>query len=115
MEHGPAPRLIQVSTAIGSQPEARALAEEVIGKRLAACAQIIGPITSVYWWKGAMETAEEWLCLFKTLEDQYARLEAAIRATHPYETPEIIATPVIAVDQGYLAWCVAELALAADE
>ena len=95
---------IQVMTAIGSRDDAQKIAEATVGKRLAACAQVIGPITSTYWWQGAMEAAEEWLCLVKTRKDLYKELEQAIREAHPYDEPEILAIPVVAGSQGYLAW-----------
>jgi periplasmic divalent cation tolerance protein len=99
---------IQVLTAIGSKDDAQKIATSAVGKRLAACAQVIGPITSTYWWQGAMETAEEWLCLLKTREDLYADLEQDIRANHPYDMPEIVAMPVIAGNANYLAWILSE-------
>src|SRR5215472_10899910 len=98
------PEFIQVMTAIGSRDEAQKIAEATVGGRLAACAQVIGPITSTYWWQGAMEIAEEWLCLVKTRKDLYKELEQAIREAHPYDEPEILAIPVVAGSQGYLAW-----------
>lgn len=60
---------IQVLTTTGSKDDAQKIASSAVGKRLAACVQILGPITSTYWWQGAMETAEEWLCLLKTRKD----------------------------------------------
>jgi periplasmic divalent cation tolerance protein len=95
---------IQVMTAIGSRDDAQKIAESIVGKRLAACAQVIGPITSTYWWQGAMETTEEWLCLLKTRKDLYKELEQAIREVHTYDEPEILAIPVVDGSQSYLAW-----------
>jgi periplasmic divalent cation tolerance protein len=102
------PEFIQVMTAIDSKDGAQKIAEVVVGKRLAACAQVLGPITSTYWWQGAMETAEEWLCLMKTRKDLYQELERAIRENHPYDEPEILAMPVMAGSKGYLDWVVSE-------
>jgi periplasmic divalent cation tolerance protein len=99
---------IQVLTAIGSKDDAQKIAASAVGKRLAACAQVIGPITSTYWWQGAIETAEEWLCLLKTREDLYTDLEQDIRANHPYDVPEIVAMPVVAGNASYLAWILGE-------
>jgi periplasmic divalent cation tolerance protein len=95
---------IQVMTAIGSRDDALKIAESTVGKRLAACAQVIGPITSTYWWQGAMETTEEWLCLVKTRKELYKELEQAIREAHTYDEPEILAIPVVDGSQSYLAW-----------
>jgi uncharacterized protein involved in tolerance to divalent cations len=84
---------------------ARALVEE----RLAACVQILGPITSTYRWKGAIETSEEWQCWAKTRRDLYEKIEQAIRRLHSYEVPEIIAVPILAGSESYLKWLDEEL------
>ncbi len=99
---------IQVMTAIGSKEDAQKIANGIIGQRLAACVQVIGPITSTYWWQDAIETAEEWLCLMKTRQDLYERVEQAIRENHPYDEPEILAMPVLAGSETYLEWIVSE-------
>jgi len=99
---------IQIMTAIGSKQDAQKVANAIVGQRLAACVQVIGPITSTYWWQGAMETAEEWLCLIKTRQDLYERVEQAIRENHPYDEPEILALPVLAGSKTYLQWIVSE-------
>jgi periplasmic divalent cation tolerance protein len=95
---------IQVLTAIDSKEGAQTIAEAVLSKRLAACAQVIGPITSTYWWQNKMETAEEWLCLMKTDQQLYSELEQAIREVHPYDVAEIVAMPIVAGSSAYLAW-----------
>jgi len=97
-----------VETKIDSQDGARQIAQTLVERRLAAAAQVSGPIVSTYWWKGRIEHAEEWACTAKTREDLYAALEQAIRALHPYETPAIVATPIIAGSQSYLEWIAAE-------
>jgi len=66
--------------------------------------QISGPITSTYRWKGKLETTEEWLCLIKTRESLYQKLEKIIKSLHSYETPEIIAIPIIKGSKEYLSW-----------
>ncbi|MGD8587753.1 MAG: divalent-cation tolerance protein CutA [Chromatiales bacterium] len=80
------------------------VAENLIDAGLAACVNITQPITSVYHWQGQRETAEEFLLLIKTTQEQYAALEAAILELHPYELPEIIAVPVTQGLPGYLDW-----------
>ena len=102
-------RTIQVLTTAETKSDAQAIARAVVEKRLAACVQIIGPITSTYWWQGEVETAEEWLCLIKTRADLYEQLEAAIREVHPYDVPEILAVPVVAGSKDYLGWLDSEL------
>ena len=72
--------------------------------RLAACVQISGPIESIYRWQGKLETANEWQCVAKTSMAKYAAIEAAILKSHSYETPEIIATPIVEASEAYLNW-----------
>jgi periplasmic divalent cation tolerance protein len=95
---------VQVLTTVGSEEEGRRLAAELVDRRLAACVQVIGPITSRYRWRGGVEEAREWQCLAKTEAALYERVEAAIRESHSYDEPEIIAMPVVAGSAGYLGW-----------
>ncbi|RSS79814.1 divalent-cation tolerance protein CutA [Streptomyces sp. WAC06614] len=98
-----------VLTTVDSADGATALARGAVAERLAACAQISSPVTSVYRWQGAVETAQEWQVLFKTTVDRYPLLEAWLLAEHPYDTPEIIATPVVLGSADYLTWVAAEV------
>jgi periplasmic divalent cation tolerance protein len=98
------PEYVQVFSTIDSAESAAAIAETIVARRLAGCVQIVGPIRSTYWWEGEIEVAEEWLCLMKTSQEAYADLEAALKEIHPYDTPEILALPVIAGNEGYLRW-----------
>jgi periplasmic divalent cation tolerance protein len=101
---------LTVLTTTGSPERAEALARGAVRERVAACAQIAGPVTSVYRWKGEVETAAEWQVLFKTTAARYDALEAHLRAAHDYETPEIIATPVVHGEARYLRWIEEETA-----
>ena len=92
----------------GSRDEASIVADALLAARLAACVQILGPIESRYWWQGAREQASEWLCIVKTRSGLVDDVVAAVRAVHSYETPEILAVPVIGGDPAYLAWLEAE-------
>lgn len=92
---------------------AESLARAVVELRLAACANVMAPCASVYRWQGKVETATEVPVLMKTTRERYAALEAAIKARHPYELPEIIAVPVSAGLLGYLSWVAAETTVAA--
>ena len=83
---------------------ARRIADALIDRRLAACVNLLAECTSVYRWKGAVETATEVPLLIKTRADIYDDVEAAIRALHPYELPEIIAVPVGQGSAAFLAW-----------
>jgi periplasmic divalent cation tolerance protein len=97
-----------VLTNLPDRAAAQRLADELVEKRLAACVNILAPCLSVYWWKGAMQRDEEHPMLIKTTAESYAALEAAIRAGHPYELPEIIAVPVERGLPAYLDWVAAE-------
>ncbi|MEX2174951.1 MAG: divalent-cation tolerance protein CutA [Pirellulaceae bacterium] len=98
------PEAIQVVTTTAEQNDAEALAAAVLEKRLAACVQISGPIDSRYWWNGRLESAREWTLTMKTRRDLYAKLEKLLLASHPYDQPEILATPVVEISPGYLKW-----------
>ena len=95
---------IQVFTTIETKEEAEKIAQYLVEQKLAACVQITGPIASTYRWKGKVETAQEWLCLIKTREDLYDKVEKAIKELHSYETPEIIAVPIVKGSSEYLSW-----------
>ena len=101
---------IQVTTTAPSREEADRIAQTLVERRLAACVQIAGPVESHYRWKGALERSTEWLCLIKTRRANYAAVEAAIRANHSYEVPEIIACPIETGSASYLDWLRAETA-----
>ena len=100
---------IQVVTTTDKEEEAASLARMLVERRLAACVQIVGPVMSVYHWQGRVEETREWQCLIKTRKDLFAAVAAAIKAVHSYETPEIIAIPIVAGDPEYLAWLHQEL------
>lgn len=95
---------LQVTTATAARADAERIAHVLVEGRLAACAQVAGPVSSTYRWQGKVETAEEFLCIIKTRADLFERLESAIREMHPYETPEIVATPITAGSADYLRW-----------
>jgi periplasmic divalent cation tolerance protein len=95
---------IEVHTTIDSQEGAQKIANAIVSRRLAACVQISGPITSTYWWQGKMEQAEEWVCTAKTRSELYNELEQAIREVHTYDVPEILAVNVVAGNTDYLKW-----------
>jgi periplasmic divalent cation tolerance protein len=95
---------LQIVTTTANKADAERIAQGLVERRLAACVQIGGPIKSCYRWQGQIETAEEWVCTIKTRHSHYGQVEAAIRELHPYEMPEILATPIVAGSQAYLAW-----------
>lgn len=96
--------ILQVSTTIDSRDAAQRIAESLVEQRLAACVQVAGPNSSTYRWEGAIETAEEWLCLIKTRQELYPELEQAILALHSYAVPEILAVPVVSGHAAYTDW-----------
>jgi len=99
---------LQVSTTFDKRRDAEEVAASLGEKRLAACVQIHGPITSVYRWQGKTETADEWLCTAKLHSDLYSQLESAIKSQHPYDEPEIIAVPIVKGSPEYLRWVESE-------
>lgn len=98
----------QAVTTIDSEEAARALAHSAVSARVAACAQVAGPMTSTYWWAGKIETAQEWYVVFKTTAERYPALEKHIRDHHSYEVPEIVLMPIVAGNPAYLDWVAAE-------
>jgi periplasmic divalent cation tolerance protein len=97
-----------VLTNLPDRGSAERLAVAVVEQRVAACANILAPCRSVYRWKDAIQQEEEHPLLIKTTSERYAALEAAIRALHPYELPEIIAVPIERGLGAYLDWVGAE-------
>ena len=95
---------ILVLMTAGSREEATRLAEMLVGARLAACVQILPEMESVYHWKGEIKRDPEVLLLAKTTEARFPLLEREVRALHSYETPEIIALPIVAASAPYLEW-----------
>ena len=95
---------VQVLTTVGSEEEADRVGTALLERRLVACVQTLGPIVSRYRWQGKLEHEREWQCLAKTEARLYEEVEAAIRAVHSYEEPEILAIPVLAGSRGYLDW-----------
>jgi len=100
---------IQVTTTTKKKEDAEKIAISLVERKIAACAQIAGPIISIYRWKGKIETAEEWQCVIKSRKNLYDEIEKAIRAVHTYEVPEIIAVPIVAGSVDYLEWIDSEL------
>jgi periplasmic divalent cation tolerance protein len=95
---------IQIATTTATKAEAEQIATVLIEQHLVACAQVSGPLASVYHWQGKVESNEEWLCTLKSRETLFERVAAAIREVHSYQCPEIIATPIVEGSADYLAW-----------
>jgi periplasmic divalent cation tolerance protein len=86
--------------------EASRLAEMLVGAHLAACVQILPEMESVYRWQGKIERSSEVLLLAKTTRGKFDDLEREVRALHSYDTPEIIAVPIVAGSTPYLEWLI---------
>ncbi|MFE7773048.1 divalent-cation tolerance protein CutA [Streptomyces sp. NPDC057445] len=95
---------VQVSTATPTREQAVELAQSVVRERLAAGAQIIGPVTSVFWHLGKFGTGEEWQLLLKTRTGRYPELEAHLLKNHPWDNPEVSAVPIVAGAEACLRW-----------
>ena len=89
--------------------EAARLAEMLVGAQLAACVQILPPISSVFLWKGTITRQNEVLLVAKTERSRFEEVEREVRALHSYETPEIVALPITAGSLPYLKWLAASL------
>jgi periplasmic divalent cation tolerance protein len=97
-----------VTSTTDSEQAARDLAVKAIEAKLGACAQVIGPITSVFRWEGKVKTEQEWRVEIKTATDRVVALTQYIKANHGYDVPEIIATPITGGSAEYLSWLVDE-------
>ena len=95
---------VQVSTTLPDEATAQRFGRQLVEERLAACAQIVGPISSAYWWQGQIEEAREWYCHLKTTADASAELSRRIRELHPYDVPEIIVVAIKEGDASYFRW-----------
>jgi periplasmic divalent cation tolerance protein len=99
-----AAEFVQVQTTTDSRAEAIDLGRAAVEARLAACAQVAGPVASTYWWEGGIERAEEWLLLLKLPADKFAELAAFLTERHSYDEPEIVAVPIVAGSATFLNW-----------
>lgn len=105
MSTSPPDDAVVLVTVAGDDREALAvIAASAVADRLAACAQLGGPVRSVYRWDGEIETAEEWTLGLKTAADRVAELVALIVTRHEYDVPEVLVTPVVDGYPPYLAW-----------
>ena len=110
MPKTPAPKesagkYVVVLVTCSSPAEAQRIAQEIVARRLAACANVLEmPVRSIYRWKGKVEKAREFLLLIKTSAHRLRALEAEIQRLHSYDVPEFIALPILAGSPKYLAW-----------
>jgi periplasmic divalent cation tolerance protein len=95
---------VQITTTTGARHDAEQIASELVSRRLAGCVQVTGPVTSTFRWQGKVETAEEWICTAKTSHTQLGAIQKLFSEIHPYEVPEVIATPILDGSNAYLKW-----------
>lgn len=101
-------RILLVLTSLPERAAAERLADALVEQRLAACVSILAPCRSVYRWQDGVQRDEEHPLLIKTTAERYPALEAAIRAGHSYELPEIVAVPIERGLPAYLEWVAAQ-------
>jgi periplasmic divalent cation tolerance protein len=89
---------------VGTKKEGDELAAALVGECLAACVNVIGPITSIYRWQGDLRRDEEFLLLIKTTAERYEELESRVSELHSYDVPEIIALAIERGSAPYLDW-----------
>jgi periplasmic divalent cation tolerance protein len=95
-------RIVLVTCA--SITEARRIGRSVVEKKLAACANIMARVESIYRWKGKVERAREVLVVIKTTAKRLRQLESEVKRLHSYEVPEFVVLPIAAGSQEYLKW-----------
>jgi len=95
---------VLATTTTAELEDARNIARRLVETKLAACVQIMEPITSVYRWQGKIEEEGEVLLLIKSKQDLIPRIAELLDEIHPYEVPELIATPIIEGSASYLSW-----------
>ena len=96
--------IITITTTAGSREVLEKIGRHLLAERLVACIQVVGPIKSLYWWRGNIEEADEFLGIMKSRKSLYAQVEAAIRSLHPYEVPEIVAVELMGALPAYDKW-----------
>jgi periplasmic divalent cation tolerance protein len=100
--------VLLVFSSLPDEAAAQQLARHLVDARLAACVSVLAPCASTYRWRGAVEQATEVPVVIKTTVRRYPELEAALRACHPYELPEVVAVPLAHGLPAYLEWVAAE-------
>jgi periplasmic divalent cation tolerance protein len=93
-----------VFSTVDSKDSADKIAETLVAEKLAACVNVVGPISSVYWWEGKIEKSEEYLLIIKSRRDLLNALMRRLKEAHPYKVPEILAVKVDRGNEDYLAW-----------
>jgi periplasmic divalent cation tolerance protein len=95
---------IVILVTCGSEEEAVKIANSLVEERLAACANIISPVRSIYRWEGKIWDEKEWLLIMKTQKKRFEDLEKKVKSLHSYSVPEIVAFPIVEGSASYLKW-----------
>lgn len=98
------PKFFVISTTTGDHNLAEQMAADLVDRRLVACAQIAGPVKSVYRWQGTVEFTEEVVLSVKTIESHVEQVQQIISELHHYDVPELIVTPIVGGSDKYLQW-----------
>jgi periplasmic divalent cation tolerance protein len=96
--------MLVVLTTTPNAEEAESLARKIVEMRLAACVQVLPPMTSFYFWENAVQKDAEHLLLIKTLPEKFDELQEFIQSNHSYKVPEIVALPAEKVSESYFNW-----------
>ena len=97
-------KFIQIQTTVENMDDAENIATVLITRKLAACVQIFGPSTSIYFWANQKTTAKEYMCLIKSKSANFKKIEKLLKDIHPYKVPEIIVIPIQNGSKEYLSW-----------
>ena len=87
-----------------SREEAEKIATTLLERKLIACANILGPVSSRFWWQGKIDSAEEYIIFMKTKRELFDQVADNVKQLHSYEVPEIIALPIVEGAKPYLEW-----------
>ncbi len=97
-------QLILVRTTSSDVAVLKKIGRQLVLEKLAACAQVSGPMESQFYWEGKIDKVEEWSCSIKTTSEAWQRVQQTILDMHNYDTPEIVVVPIIDGSESYLNW-----------
>lgn len=98
------PGLVEVHISVPDAEAGRRIAADLVARQLAACVQILGPMVSVYTWKGEVHESQEWLLLVKSTDEAFEQVIQRVRTQHRYDVPEVVAVPITHALESYAAW-----------
>jgi periplasmic divalent cation tolerance protein len=100
---------VVVFVMVSDEKEATKIVRNLLKERLIACANIVGPVSSLFWWKGKIDKASEFLVIMKSRKNLFKKLSERVKELHSYEVPEVIALPITEGLPSYLNWLGASL------